>query len=221
MQRTNFKNQTQRFVMIMLVTLIALGGATSCKSKKKIAREQAAAEYASKVAQARKDLNAILMDETTWTLTEKENRLATIRSWNLQDEEILELLDLAEDKIARERAEAERRAEEERLREQEARERAETSRFVTLENQFKALAASPDSYTANERIALMLNQFASPDVPVLIIISQAGGFNDYDRPTTIEKYLNYVKDQKVFNNKVEDARYDANKKITELQLIKK
>jgi hypothetical protein len=58
-------------------------------------------------------------------------------------------------------------------------------------------------------------------VPVLIIISQAGGFNDYDRPTTIGKYLDYLKDQKVYTNTIEQVKYDSNGKITELELIKK
>ena len=58
-------------------------------------------------------------------------------------------------------------------------------------------------------------------MPVLIIISQSAGFNDYDRPTTIEKYLNYLKDQKVSRNSVHEIKYNANGKINELELIKK
>ena len=63
--------------------------------------------------------------------------------------------------------------------------------------------------------------FESPNVPVLIIISQNLGFNDYDRPTTIEKYLNYLKDQKISPNRVQEIKYNANGKINELELIKK
>ena len=58
-------------------------------------------------------------------------------------------------------------------------------------------------------------------MPVLIIINQSAGFNDYDRPTTIEKYLNYVKDQKKAAEKVYEIKYNANGKINELELIKK
>ena len=58
-------------------------------------------------------------------------------------------------------------------------------------------------------------------MPVLIIINQSAGFNDYDRPTTIEKYLNYLKDQKISPNKVHEIKYNANGKINELELIKK
>lgn len=222
MQSKNFVFSIQRISVILFVILITLGGATSCKSKKKLAREQAQAEYAAKVAQAKKDLTAIINDETSWTLDEKENRVKTIKSWDLQDEEVLGLIDQAEDKLARERAEAERKAEEERLRlEEEARQKAEAARFGNVENHFLSIAGAPDVYTANERISKALTLFATPDVPVLIIISQAGGFNDYDRPTTIQKYLNYLKDQKVYNNRVENVKYDDNNKIVELELIKK
>ena len=74
---------------------------------------------------------------------------------------------------------------------------------------------------ANRVINETLGMFESNNVPVLIIISQAGGFNDYDRPTTIEKYLNYLKDQKISRNSVNDIKYNANGKISELELIKK
>jgi hypothetical protein len=85
----------------------------------------------------------------------------------------------------------------------------------------RSVAASPDFATANDRISQTLQLFATPDVPVLVIISQAGGFNDYDRPTTIRKYLDYLKDQKTFNNRIEQVKYDSNGKITELELIKR
>ncbi len=208
--------------LILLVAALTLGGSTGCKSKKKLAREKAAAEYAARVDQAKKDLNAILNDETTWTLKEKEQRVKTIKNWNLDDSEVLELIDRVEDKLARERAEAERKAEEERLRaEEEARLKAETSKYGNLEGMLRSVASSPDFATANDRISQTLQLFATPDVPVLIIISQAGGFNDYDRPTTIRKYLDYLKDQKNFNNRIEQVKYDSNGKITELELIKR
>ncbi len=212
----------QRIGLILLIVAMTLGGTTGCKSKKKLAREQAAAEYAARVDQATKDLTAMLNDETTWTLEEKERRFATIKSWNLQDENVISLMDQVEDMLARERAEAMRKAEEERLRqEEEARKQREAAKYNSVESQFLAIAAAPDINTANEKIERALSLFASPDVPVLVIISQAGGFNDYDRPTTISKYLNYLKDQKVYNNRIEQVKYDGNGKIIELELIKK
>lgn len=215
-------HQLQRLGLLFLVLLVTLGGTSSCKSKKKLAREQAAAEYAAQVERATKDLTAILNDETTWTLDEKETRVATIKGWNLQDENVISLLDQVEDKLSRERAEANRMAEEERLRQEEEAQRArEAAKYGSLESQFMAIAGAPDMAAANDKIARTISLFASPDAPVLIIISQDGGFNDYDRPTTIGKYLDYLKDQKVYNNRVEQVKYDSNGKITELELIKK
>ncbi len=222
MKIRNLMLQVPRFLLVLLVIGLTLGGATGCKSKKKIAREQAAAEYASRIEQAKKDLNAILNDESTWTLKEKEERLAAIKSWNLQDEEVLRLIDLVEDKLARERADAERKAEEERLKKAEdERVKSKASKYTSIENQLLSIAAAPDVATANAKIAQTLQLFATPDAPVLIIISQAGGFNDYDRPTTIRRYLEYLKDKKVYNNAIEQVKYDASGKITELELIKK
>ncbi|MDP3461787.1 MAG: hypothetical protein Q8S18_03250 [Bacteroidales bacterium] len=222
MNKQQILQLTGKIVLIVMVTAITLGGSTGCKSKKKLAREKAAAEYAARVDQAKKDLTAILDDNTDWTLKEKEQRVKTIKSWNLDDEDVLVLLDKVEDKLARERADAERRAEEERLmREEEARKKAEASKFSNVEDMFRAIAASPDAGRANDLIDRTLQMFATPDVPVLIIISQAGGFNDYDRPTTIRKYLDYLKDQKVYGNRVEQVKYDNNGKITELELIKR
>jgi glutamate mutase epsilon subunit len=220
--KTNFAKLTApRFLLVMLMLTIALGGTTSCKSKKKIAREQAAAEYAARVDQAKKDLTAILNDATDWSLSEKEARVATIKSWNLQDEEVVNLLDQVADKLARERADEVRKLEEERLKKaEEERLKSKANKYSSIENILLSIAAAPDVATANMKINQALQLFATPDAPVLIIISQAGGFNDYDRPTTIKRYLEYLKDHKIYNNSIEQVKYDASGKITELELIK-
>ena len=102
--------------MILLAAFITLGGTTSCKSKKKLAKEAAEAEYKARVADAVKDLTAILDDETLWTLEEKEHRVQTIKDWNLQNPEVDDLLFQVEKKLARERAQAEQEAEEARIK---------------------------------------------------------------------------------------------------------
>lgn len=221
MKVENVSRLAPRFFLALMLLAVALGG-SSCKSKKKIAQEQAAAEYAARVEQAKKDLTAILNDATDWTLQEKENRVSTIKSWNLQDEEVQKLIDQVEDKLAREHADAIRKAEEERLKKaEEERLKSKVSKYTDIENILLSVAAAPDVNTANAKINQALQLFATPDAPVLIIISQAGGFNDYDRPTTIRRYLEYLKDQKVYNNAIEQVKYDASGKITELELIKK
>lgn len=210
------KRKLTTIAMILLAVFVTVGGSTSCKSKKRLAKEAAEAEYKSKVEQAIKDLNAILDDETLWSLEEKEARVQTIKDWNLQNAEVDDLLFQVEKKLARERAQ---KNEEERLR-REAEERAKSA-DVMLEKNFRSIANSGSTSQANRLINETMDMFESPNVPVLIIISQAGGFNDYDRPTTIEKYLNYLKDQKASRNKVNEIKYNANGKINELELIKK
>ena len=203
-------------MMVLLVAFITLGGTTSCKSKKQLAKEAAEAEYKSRVAEAVKDLNAILDDETLWSLEEKEARVQTIKDWNLQNAEVDDLLFQVEKKLARERAQKE----EQERREREEREKANAADAV-LGRAFNSIANAGSASQANRVINETLGMFESPNTPVLIIIKQNQGFNDYDRPTTIEKYLNYVKDQKKATEKVFEIKYNANGKINELELIKK
>jgi hypothetical protein len=210
------KTRITSIIMVLLAVFITLGGTTSCKSKKRLAKEAAEAEYKSKVEQARNDLTAILNDETLWTLEEKENRVQTIKDWNLQNAEIDDLISQAEKKLARERAQRE----EEERRAAEERERANAA-DVVLGRNFTSIANASSANQANRIINETLGMFESANVPVLIIIKQNPGFNDYDRPTTIEKYLNYVKDQKKATEKVYQIKYNDNGKINELELIKK
>ncbi|MBQ4205658.1 MAG: hypothetical protein II662_03250, partial [Bacteroidales bacterium] len=72
--------------------------------------------------------------------------------------------------------------------------------------------------TANGYIREALKMFASPDAVVLILLDNYG---DYDRPTTAQNYLNYIKDQKKVTVIVNDVTYDSNNKITQLELKKK
>ena len=210
------KSKITTVMMVLLAAFITIGGTTSCKSKKKLAKEAAEAEYKSKVEQAVTDLNAILDDETLWTLEEKEARVQTIKDWNLQNAEVDDLLFQVEKKLARERAQKD---EEERRAAQE-REQASAA-DVVLGRNFGSIANAGSVSQANRIINETLGLFESPNVPVLIIIKQNAGFNDYDRPTTIENYLNYLKDQKKATEKVYEIKYNSNGKINELELIKK
>ncbi|MEI7982317.1 MAG: nucleoid-structuring protein H-NS, partial [Bacteroidota bacterium] len=65
-----------------------------------------------------------------------------------------------------------------------------------------------------------LQFFSSEDVPVLIIISREGSIVDYDKPTSISRYLNFLRDQKSSKNVIDAMQLDANGKIKELDLIK-
>ena len=89
-----------------------------------------------------------------------------------------------------------------------------------LNQYFSAIANSGNVNAANSSINEALAMFASPDTPVLIVISEEGGQKDYDRPTTIREYLNYLKDQKKNMNSISNLQVDNSGKITEVELRK-
>jgi len=86
-----------------------------------------------------------------------------------------------------------------------------------LFNYFEAIAGAANINSVNTNINEALGLFSTPDAPVLIIIYKAGKAPDYDEPTTIGKYLHYLKDTK--NNKTQ-VEEDSNGKIKELVLKK-
>ncbi len=117
-----------------------------------------------------------------------------------------------------EEAEAAKKQQEEAAQ-REAEARANTPK-AKLGQYFSAIANSTSVASANSTISEALSMFASPETPVLIIISGAGDQKDYDRPTTIKAYLNYLKDQKKNINKIENLQIDGSGKITEVELRK-
>ena len=207
--------------VIMMMALVTIGGTTSCGSKKKMAKK----EYEARLEQAKKDLNAIIDGTAQWTLEEQISRVDEIEMMDLQNEEVDVLIVNAREVLNAKKAEADRIAEEQRLAEEERLRKLEEQNKVkpspTLDEYFAIIAAAPNAEAANEKIAEALELFASPDVPVLIIIYHVGDIIDYDAPTTAVKYLNYIKDQKKVAVGVSNVKYDGNNKITELELIKK
>ena len=154
------KSKLTTIMMVLLAAFITIGGTTSCKSKKRLAREAAEAEYKSRVEQAVKDLNAILDDETLWSLEEKEARVQAIKDWNLQNAEVDDLLFQVEKKLARERAQKE----EEERREREEREKANAADAVLGRN-FNSIANAGSPSQANRVINETLGMFESPNTP--------------------------------------------------------
>ncbi|HCW08771.1 MAG TPA: nucleoid-structuring protein H-NS [Cytophagales bacterium] len=85
---------------------------------------------------------------------------------------------------------------------------------------FDAIANASTVVSANSSIDEALTLFASPQAPVLIVISNEGAQKDYDRPTSIKAYLNYLKDQKKNINAIEHLKLDEFGKIMEVELQK-
>ncbi len=206
-----------RMFIILLMTGVAFstGG---CKSKKKLAQEAAAKEYQEKVQKAIAELNAILNDDGTMPIAEMERRLNDIKAQNLNDPTVDDLIVQVEKKIA-----AAKEAERKRLEELEKQKQMEMekNKFNYIEEYFTAIANARSADEANAKISQAMKLFTSPETPVLIIISQEGGMNDYDKPTTISNYLNYLKDTKTNINRVYTVETDDYGQIKALELIKK
>lgn len=111
-------------------------------------------------------------------------------------------------------------AEEKARRDAEANASKTSEPSARLGQYFEAIANSGSITSANSSISEALSLFASPDTPVLIVISESGGQKDYDKPTTIINYLNYLKDQKKNMNKISDLKFDNSGKIIEVELTK-
>ncbi|WP_040490596.1 hypothetical protein [Indibacter alkaliphilus] len=90
-----------------------------------------------------------------------------------------------------------------------------------LENYFNSVANSSNTDTANRTITEAMGMFSNQDTPVLIVIYEENGIKDYDEPTTINKYLNYLKDTKKNLNFISDIRLDNNGRVSELELRRK
>ena len=90
-----------------------------------------------------------------------------------------------------------------------------------LNNYFAAIASAGSTDVANRNIREALGLFNNGTAPVLIIIYSASGAEDYDEPTDITKYLNYIKDTGNNVHKVKEVVKDPSGKIKELVLVKK
>jgi len=98
---------------------------------------------------------------------------------------------------------------------------AEEIAAENLENTFNSVASASNTTVANQSIQQALGMFSNQETPVLIVIHEENGTKDYDEPTTIKKYLDYLKDTKKNLNYISDIRLDANGKVSELELRRK
>ncbi len=127
-----------------------------------------------------------------------------------------------EEELKRKEAEEKARRDEEERLAREARNKATPtlSGAPKLEQYFSAISNASNLTAANNSISEALSMFSSDQTPVLIVISEEGGEKDYDKPTTIKAYLNYLKDQKKNINRVSNLVMDDAGKIKELELVK-
>jgi hypothetical protein len=90
-----------------------------------------------------------------------------------------------------------------------------------LSSYFSQIANASSVNVANNNIREALGMFNTGEAPVLVIFYTANGTEDFDEPTTISKYLNYLKDVKLNPHKVKEMITDDQGKIKELVLVKK
>jgi uncharacterized caspase-like protein len=199
------------FYLIILLGMGTTLTTTSCGSKKKAAEAQAAAEKKRKIEKATSDLKAVLND-TSMSAEERQKRIDAIKAMNIDDPTVKDLIAQAEQSVREQRI-----REEEERRKKEADEEA-NKKSKTIKDFFTEIANASDANAANASIANALKLFTSPKADVLIIISEEGGEKDYDEPTTAEKYLNFIKDQKKMNHKIVSIGTDENGKIKLLEL---
>ena len=196
-----------------------MAGPIGCKSKKPVV-DNTDAEKAAAAAQLAK-IKAALQDLIDYRapnladLAQKERELADIKAMNIQDGEVLVMIKKAEYNLQQERERLEKLA-----AEQEARDKM-SAFYGQLDRAFQGIANAGNLSIANTRIQQALGMFSSKDSPVIRIIHREGSNTDYDEPTTILKYLNYLKDHKTNPNNIENVELDANGKIKLLELIKR
>ena len=162
---------------------------------------------AQKVDVARAALYDLLLNKDNKSADELETAMNAIKKQNLQDAEIDELIARLEKKIQDMRAGGGNMPVKAQL---------ETA-FTTIANASK----TGNLTQADNTIQKTLQLFSSDDAPVLIIISREVTTVDYDKPTTIKRYLNLLKDVKVWREDIDAIMTDATGKIKGLDLIKK
>ncbi len=193
---------------LSISVVILLIGVSGCKSKKPVVVEtpqKVEKAVDTKAVQAKASLKELLNPSCTKSLEEKEKILADIKSQNIDDPEVQSLVRQLEKQIS-DKKEAIRLAKEKAAADAEA-----AKPENRLASYFNKIANAPSDGVANQLINKALGMFKSDQSNVLVIISEENGEKDYDRPTKIGKYLNYLKTTKNNINKVEEIKWDGDK----------
>jgi hypothetical protein len=160
------------------------------------------------IGAARTTLYDLLANKDNLSADQLQTELNKIKAQNIQDTEIDDLVARVQDKIDKMKLSG-----------------SAGPLKTQLESAFDGLAATAQAgniANANTMIQGIISKyFTSESTPVLIIISKEGSIIDYDKPTTIKMYLEFIKDQKASRNNVDSYLQDNSGKIKELDLIKK
>ncbi|MEL7534800.1 MAG: hypothetical protein AAFN10_26080 [Bacteroidota bacterium] len=212
---------TYRMMIMLLATTLAFGS-VGCRKKKELAEEMARQEAlaAKQKDQAMKEIAniAAAVCGGLGDINSYQDRLDALKEKYKDDAEVLVAIRKAEYHLVQERERLER--EKEAAEAAAAAEAASQNLGPRVDQLFGDISNAGNEAIANAKIDEMMRMFSSERTPVLIVISQSGSTLDYDRPTTIRKYLNYLKDTGNNTNRVRNVVLDANGRIKELELIK-
>jgi len=222
MKINSFFNLSGKVMLILLVASIAMTN-VSCKSSKKASKKKAEIEMKEKKADAMARLQALLNPNNTVTIDDKFKELNAIKAMNLNDPEITSLIARVEAKLNKDREAIENEEENQQPTNPASPPVSQEtlSEYAMLDRQFDEISMASTVDLANKRIKDALLKFESDNTVVLILIFTDGTVKDYDEPTTIRRYLEYLKDHKKNPNKVLNVKHNATGKISELELMKK
>lgn len=226
MQMTFVKSRGQVQLALMLILAAMLAFSPACKSKKKLLAEKQARELVELTARTNRAVSELRALQVNNALDpdEKERRLNALRDryGDLKDPRVLELFEQIEADIARARQQEadEVKAQTEAEAAAAEAQAQEEARRPTLSRSLGNISSASTRGEANNRIQETLKMFASENVPVLVVISEVNGMVDYDKPTTILKYLNYLKDTRNNPNRIRNIEFNPDGKIVELELEK-
>ncbi|HOW24548.1 MAG TPA: hypothetical protein PK711_02670 [Bacteroidales bacterium] len=209
------------FAGILLLLGALVTGSSGCSSKKKAGKTAEVTtvhDNSDQLLKAKGQLLEIINDDGSIPIETKEATLREIKSQHFQDAEINDLIGLADQKI---REEKDRIYQAQKVTPQQVAETEVANTKDILYGFFNDLVSNKNYQESEVFINQALKMFASESVPVLIIISQEAGMVDYDEPTTIRKYLEYLDDTKNNSNRINSIKVNQEGLITELELIKK
>ncbi len=203
--KRNFESVTLIKNSLVILALAALLiGPVGCKSKKPIVVDDTenTEKVDAKLVQAKATLKELLSENCTKSIEEKEKILAEMKALNSDDEELKSLIKQVEDDIAKEKEEI-------RIAEEKAKEAAKPEN--KLRRYFDGISKASNDADADKLITEALGMFTSDKSNVLIIIAEEGAIKDYDKPTKIDAYLNYLKTTKTNINDVDEIKWEGDK----------
>lgn len=190
--------------LLIAALAVLLVGPVGCKPKKPpiVVDDPPVEKVDAELVKAKSTLKELLSENCTKTVEEKEKILAEIKALNKDDAELKSLITQVEESIAKEKEEI-------RIAEEKAKEAAKP--INKLRRYFDGIAKASSDSEANSLIEEAVGMFTSDQSNVLIIIAEDGAIKDYDKPTKIRAYLNYLKTTKNNINDVEEMKWEGDK----------